>query len=630
MGTKRVSQQEQLTDAFENIRESLLEMDVVYWAEKYLTLDGSAFRLNGNGWKPLAEIYRYIALKAVEKNSKPVVVLKGRQLGISTMCAVLELYFSTSGLYGTNGKPPIRIMHAFPQLELAYAYSKTKLNTMIQTAKPATGIMRKGNRTPSVLELKLDQSIEANNSLQFKQFIGGNHIWIDSLGLTGDRIRGRTVDIMFLDEFQDAKNQAVTNSLKILTQSQYGPVGKGVQVFFGTPKQSGTDFWRMWKKTSQQYYFLGCVYCGEHFPLHTPNSDDWEEVWVRDFIVKCSKCQKEQDKLEATERGKWVSLSEDPNPEYIGFHLSQLYIPRFSKEKILAEKPDKSPINSTRAYHNEVIGEFWNGSSSPISIDELENKCADRGRMFSTGFAPSKTKKIVLGADWGDLTDRGDLGAQFAEKQQGTSYSCVVICSIDNGGILDVEYTTRLKKNDPATKREVINELFRRYSIDLAVSDIGYSGDLTYDLQKAHGDRFLASRACDKINGKIKFNSDIFPKEIAFERNYYIEQVFSVMREGKIRFPYGDYEKISWLLTHITGLEQKTSLDRNGEMKTRYVRGSVPIDGFMALMNAYIGYLFLTTKGFANKQIRPDLLPNAKNEIPILLGHIPRMNGLKR
>jgi hypothetical protein len=124
------------TEVFHKLRKSLLNLDPVAFVENYLTLDGKPFRLHGNGYKPFADIYRYIGIKALEPNSKPVILVKGRQVGGTTMASALEMYFMGSGIFGVGEKSPIRVIHAFPQLELAAAYSKTKLNTMISSSIP--------------------------------------------------------------------------------------------------------------------------------------------------------------------------------------------------------------------------------------------------------------------------------------------------------------------------------------------------------------------------------------------------------------------------------------------------------------------------------------------------------------
>ncbi len=69
-----------------------------------------------------------------------------------------------------------------------------------------------------------------------------------------------------------------------------------------------------------------------------------------------------------------------------------------------------------------------------------------------------------------------------------------------------------------------------------------------------------------------------------------------------IRFPYGDYEKITMLIQHICSMEIKTTMNRIGEAQQKYVKGSSPNDAFMALINAYLAYKFDITKGFKDQQ----------------------------
>jgi hypothetical protein len=126
-----MSQNKENEDTFKQLKQSLLNLDPVSFAQNYLTLEGSQFRLIGNGYKPFADIYRYIGIKALEPDSKPVILVKGRQVGGTIMACVLEMYFMGSGIFGIGSKPPMRVMHAFPLLSLSAAYSKTKLNPMI-------------------------------------------------------------------------------------------------------------------------------------------------------------------------------------------------------------------------------------------------------------------------------------------------------------------------------------------------------------------------------------------------------------------------------------------------------------------------------------------------------------------
>jgi hypothetical protein len=618
-------------DLFSEFKERLLRLDCVTFCEKYLTLDGSPFTLSGNGYKPFSEIYRYVGIKALEPSAKPIIMVKGRQTGATTMASALEMYFMGSGLFGGNsGRPPIRIIHAFPQLEHAATYSKTKLSQMISQSKIMDeSKIVKGARPKSYMQSLLDQTTATNESLHFKQFVGGNHLFIESTGIDSDRIMGRTADILFFDEVQKISPQAIGNALKILTAAKYGKPSKGVQVYFGTPRRKGSEFFKMWQKSSQQYYYLGCESCRQYFPLYTPGTDEWEKIWIHGYIVRCPHCNHEQNKLEAAERGKWISTKDvdDPDCDMVGFHINQLYMPMFTREDIEKEKPGNHPINTERVFQNEVLGEFFQGDSSPITADEIREACGDIGRRFSATIksTPGLTQQTaVLGIDYGARADLEQAADPEKAKQSGQSYSTAVVLLSKGPGLLSIEFCTKFKKNDPESKKGIIDQLMRQYNIQLAVGDIGYSNDFSYNMQMAYGDRYLVSRAAGKLNNYVKFRTDIIPKEIQFERDHYIAELFEQMKKGMIRFPFGDYERIAWLVDHCSSMELKPSISRTGgDPVVHYVKGGTPNDGFMALLNAYLAYKFLVSKGFTNKDPGTNSLDDLNKPL-VLAGYVPR------
>lgn len=619
-------------ELFHSLRKQLLNLDPVSYCESHLTLDGKPFRLHGNGYRPFADIYRYIGIKALEPNSKPVIMVKGRQVGATTMASALEMYFMGCGLFGDGFRPPIRVIHAFPQLELAAAYSKTKLNQIISSsvALPSTEPSKK---SISCMQALLDKSTATNDSLHFKQFAGGNHLWIESVGLDGDRIMGRTADVLFFDEVQKTTSMAIGNSLKVLTTAKYGKPTKGVQVYFGTPRRKGSDYHKMWQTSSQQYFHLGCEKCKEHFPLYTPGSDDWEKIWIHGFVVKCVHCGHEQDKREAAERGKWVALKDasDEDCLMIGFHINQLYMPFFTKEDIIKEKPGIHPINTERVYMNEVLGEFFQGDASPITPEDIREHCADIGRKFSARINPPPPGSnqlqqiVVMGVDYGARADLEQLANPDKVKVAGQSYSTAVILSAKGPHILNIEFATKFKRNDLESKKGLIDQLMRQYSIQMAVGDIGYSNDFSAILHNTYGDRYIVSRAHNKVNGHVKYTTDAFPKEIVFERDHYISELFELMKKGNVKFPFGDYEKIMWLIDHCCSMEIKPSISRVGEPTIHYVKGSTPNDGFMALLNAYLAFKFIITKGFTNNNpiLQQQNFKQSKRPL-IVTGYIPR------
>ena len=98
-------------ELFEKFKKQLMMYDPVHFAEEYLTLEGKPFTLSGNGYKPFSDIYRYIGIRALEPNSKPVILVKGRQVGATTMASALEMYFMGSGLFGDRKSTRLNSSH---------------------------------------------------------------------------------------------------------------------------------------------------------------------------------------------------------------------------------------------------------------------------------------------------------------------------------------------------------------------------------------------------------------------------------------------------------------------------------------------------------------------------------------
>lgn len=599
---------------FEQIKSGLSNVDPVAFCEKSLTLDGKPFRLHGNGFKPFAEIYRYIGINALQPDAKPVILVKGRQVGATIMAGALTMYFMTSGLFGTGGRAPMRMMHAFPTLVHVFKYAKTKLNPMIKTARLVPD-PRKSNRKISCIEAKLDKGSGSSDSLQYKQFENANWVSIESTGLDADRLRGGTLDAMFYDEIQDIPKEALANANKLLTAAQYGH--RGVKVYFGTPKQKGSEYYKMWEKSNQQYYHLGCENCGELFQLYTPGSDSWEKIWLYGKIVRCPHCEHTQNKLEAAERGEWVPTKTE-GYEFVGYHINQLYTPWLTREDIDEERPENSAVNTERAWHNEVLGEFYAGEMGPITMEEILEKCSDK-RAMRSGISRDEGKKVFAGFDWGKKGDDGEKGG-------GQSYSTAVVLTEDGPNRLLIDFATILKKNDNQYKRDVIHEVMRKYSVTQAVGDIGYAHELTEDMQREYGERFLSSRMCNSVNGYIKMSNQDFPKEILAEREYHLHEIFNIMKRGMIRFPLKNdksFEQISWLIEHCCSMEVKITFNVVNEPVRRFVKGATPNDGLMALLNAYLAYKYYITGGFNNAQASIMDKPGPK-KILAVTGYCPR------
>lgn len=561
-------------DSFDQIKTSFLDFDPAFFIENNLTIDGSEFKIIGNGWKFMVDIYRYIGLQAVQKTGKPVVIKKGRQVGATMMAAALDLYFTNSGLFS---KPPIRILHAFPSLGQVKKFSQDKLEGLIRTSK--NDIINKG---------KLSSGTAVDN-LTMKQFENGT-LWVDSIGEDGDRVRGMTVDGLLIDEIQDCFPTAVGNATKILTAAKYGAVGQGVQVYFGTPKEKNSYFASIWDISDQRYYHLGCKNCKDTFPFYLPDDDRWKEIWISGHTIKCPLCSCEQTKIEAIELGKWVSSRPTEECKFVGFHINQLYIPYFTKENIVNLMPENNPLQTERIFRNEVIGEFYSGAGLPITRAEIYEKCRDADRSFAKVINP-RDKNVYLGADWGGKDDGSD-------SHVGQSYSCVVILSSRPDGTLLLEHTHKLRKQDSNYRKETIHEMYKRFGVKQGISDFFFGQSEVRDLSAHYGTRFLGAQGSGNLISPLKFREDELI--VSYNKDLLIEEIFDMFRKGKIRFPWKSFEYIEWLIDHCTSMESSIKTVGGQPVKT-YTKGTTPNDGLMALMYAYMAWKFDLTKGFTIK-----------------------------
>ncbi len=573
---------------FEQLRSSFLDLDPAHFVRNNLTIDGMEFNVSGNGWKFMLDIYRYIALQATQKSGKPVIIKKGRQVGATMMAGALDLYFTNSGLFSN---PPIRVIHLFPSLGQVKKFTQDKLETLIRTAKDDFVNNNKLSGTNAV------------DNLTMKQFNTGT-LWVDSLGLDGDRIRGMTADVAFFDEFQDCVGLAVGNATKILTAAKYGPTAQGVQVYFGTPKARNSNFAATWELSDQRYYHLGCISCKETYPFYLPEDNRWQEIWVSGNTIKCPMCAFTQKKIEAIDAGRWVATKSESESKYVGFHINQLYIPYFTKEAIENLMPENNPTQSERIWNNEVIGEFYSGAGMPITRAEIYEKCRDQDRSFSKRI-DEQDQSVYLGVDWGGKgDDKNSIGGQ--------SYSCVVILSAQPDGTLLVEHAHKLRKTNFDYKKDTIHEMYRRFGVKRGVSDWFFGQDVVQDLQMRYGEKFLGAQGSGNLSKPIKYRQDELI--VSYNKDLLIEEVFDLFRKGKIRFPWKSFEYIEWLIDHCTSMESKIRTTGGQPIKT-FQKGPGPNDGLMALMYAYMAYKFDITSGFT---VKPGLKRSVESLSPVI------------
>lgn len=595
---------------FGQLRNEIAALDPVAFAEAHLTIDGRPFRMTGNGWKWNTELYREVAAQATSVVAKPMVVLKGRQVGATILAAVLSLYFTASGMYGGQGKAPMRILHVFPTLGIMARYAKDKLMPMMQGSQNGYIASRSlGNDKKYGKEAGDDTITE-------KSFIGFNKLRVDAIGKNADRLRGLTQDGILFDEVQDMGKTAIENALRILTKANYGKPGQGIQLFFGTPKNAGSHFWHMWQDSDQRYFQPRCISCGEYFFFYTIGSDEWRKIWVKGFDLECPHCGHHQDKREAIEGGRWHPSKNSAECRFVGYHVNLMLSPDFTKEMVLDLDPSVNRNRSERAWKNETLGEFFAGGGAPLSMDEI---CWDETRALAKSVRDASDKVYTMGIDWGDKSDLEEAEDEGDEptSSRGQSYTVIAITSIDRRGVFTLENAYRLPQNDFAYKLEVIQELVRRFRVRQIVADYMWGNDIVQHFQTAlnWGEKFVGAVNSGNVSAMLSYK----PKEfrVMINKNLMIDEIFGMFRRDKIVFPgKGEsYDRLYWLALHCTSMELGTA-QRYGSLVKVYKKGLGPNDGLMAIMYAVVAGKFIMTGGFKNNN--QNGLDAGKAPLPVL------------
>lgn len=407
---------------------------------------------------------------------------------------------------------------------------------------------------------------------------------------------------------QDMSRDAIETAGPILTSAQYGRPTKGIQVYFGTPKGTGSHFYNLWQKSDQRFYQLRCTGCGHYFYLYTMGSDSWKKIWVSGHDVRCPECGTHQKKADAIEGGRWMP-TKTGETQYVGYHVSVLLHPWFTKESILDLDPSVNRERSEKAWKNETLGEFYSGGGQTISLDDIRANCCDTTRGLAKSILDRGDKTIVMGIDWGgkDLGGGGDDDEEESggKSDAGQSYTAVVIMSIDKNGIFTIENAYRLKRNDFEYKVNIISEMYRIFKVQVAAADIGYGQDIVQHMQGAmgFGERFLGCINSGTLNSTISYK----PKElrVVLNKDAMIEEIFAMVRNSKIKFPvHGEsYDRIEWLMQHFTSMEVKKVM-KNDNVYNRYVKGAIQNDGLMAAIYGLIAYKFLATSGFKGSEAK--------------------------
>jgi len=319
--------------------------------------------------------------------------------------------------------------------------------------------------------------------------------WGDAHGLLGIE-----ADMVCIDEYQDSGADVLPMLVEMLALSEY----KWVLVS-GTAREQGSDFWKLWEKSSK----------GE---------------WTGN---------------------EWVHG--DSDDDIIGYHISQKMHPEITDEDIQMKKATYTP----RRYANEVLGEFFAGSTKPLTFDEALRAVDTDRKILRFVEAPEET---VMGVDWGNQT------TVVIMRKNGEIVNCLKLDSR-----ADFE-------NDEV---EEIKNLIERYNCVQVVCDIGYGARQVKELQRQYGEMvkscYYSSRPLTPFQYKKRDNNRNLIYMAVVDRTSYIESTIEAIKNEEISLPYKTTD-LEWVLHEWTSLNSSSEQDEqnmrpiHSQSKTKFGR----------------------------------------------------------
>lgn len=552
---------------FTDLTEDIANIDPIRWVENNIFLEGKPVKIIGTGRDYLYEIYYYLIFGLANPNSIPFLMVKSRKVEMSTTATFCALYMMGSNLYHD-----IKGLHTFPLIEQANRYATSYFDPFVKTGR--RGDLAKKIKEPG-----------GHWSVTHKVFKRNCQLFIEGASEQGDRLRNMILDFSWFDEVQDIYSKARNNIREAMSASRFGPSGTGMEANFGTPKEAGTRFEEMWKDSDQRHYHLKCLHCGHLFIIT-------EDNFIHGYSVECSKCNKLQDKREAVKDGKWIPLRTKGDILYRGYFLNQLLIPIYTKESIIKKKLQYK--REPQTYANEVLGHFWSGVTSALTLEDVYRDMVEchgiraSQRVFKNTILPTE-RFCYMGIDWGGKVEKG---ISF-----GQSETIITVISQEPDKKFMIEYIQQIDFRDMTLLLDTVEDIWRRFSVEICIADIGYGHAEIAELQKIYQDKVKSCYFSANIKATYTYRQELLM--LTVNRARVIEEVFELIRSQNFIMPYGDPAKVEFALHQCASMTVDSQV-YGGAIRKTFKKGSGPNDFLMSLLYAYLAHKFKQTRGFAH------------------------------
>jgi phage terminase large subunit GpA-like protein len=246
------------------------------------------------------------------------------------------------------------------------------------------------------------KSRDSANTKLFKKFDGGSVTLVGSNSPAN--LAMRSIRWLFLDEVDryETNKEGDVVSLAMRRQDTYPHSRK--LFMCSTPHLEGASrIDQEYQLSDQREFIVPCPYCQYEQQLvwsgvvWGQRAGDDMEIPASDARYRCAGCQKlipSYMKAEMLERGRWVA--QNPDGEFPGFHLSQIYSPLKSWGQLASEwTTAQNDPEQMKVFINTVLAECWQQKGDAPEWEKL----AARAENYTLSAVPAGVRFLTAGID---------------------------------------------------------------------------------------------------------------------------------------------------------------------------------------------------------------------------------------
>ncbi len=405
-------------------------------------LQGRKWQVSARAW--IKDIYAAVNPYTIEKepvgHSKHMVIMKGTQVGMTTMALVKMFHFADYW--------PVRVMYMLPRQQDYIDFATTRIDPMILSSK------------------RLREKIGVPNSTRSKK-LGDSYLFFMESTVEP---RSMPADAIMVDEVDLSEPTNVATLLNRMDDSNWK-----LRYYFSTPTLPNYGIHGRYLQSDMRKWLVKCPRCNEWQEM------EWEQnlrVVGRqdeptDIYLGCAHCGYRFDVQTITDNGAWVA--EKPERSIIGFHISQLM--NHPVKELYGFYLD--PETSLLEFYRKRLGKPYEVAGGSITREDFLANCFHQYELFTEEIAYDGSSTYYAGIDQGN-----EIQMVIAKLPKGSKIPKIVRIEL-------IPFPTEEETTDPDKGWNRVGKLLRLFKIKKAVSDASPNRHSVRNLQANYLGRLI-------------------------------------------------------------------------------------------------------------------------------------------